>query len=52
MSFLGLEDRHVLVTGASGGIGQALVKQFLGDLYKTHNSNSPLTLPLQRHSVE
>jgi FlaA1/EpsC-like NDP-sugar epimerase len=30
MSFLGLEGLHVFVTGAAGGIGSAIVKEFLG----------------------
>jgi NAD(P)-dependent dehydrogenase (short-subunit alcohol dehydrogenase family) len=30
MSFLGLEDLHVFVTGAAGGIATAAVKEFLG----------------------
>ena len=31
MSFLRLEGYHVLVTGASGGIGSQVVKEFLGE---------------------
>jgi NAD(P)-dependent dehydrogenase (short-subunit alcohol dehydrogenase family) len=30
MSFLGLEGYHVFVTGAAGGIGSQVVKEFLG----------------------
>jgi NAD(P)-dependent dehydrogenase (short-subunit alcohol dehydrogenase family) len=30
MSFLELEGLHVLVTGAAGGIGSAIVEEFLG----------------------
>lgn len=30
MSFLGLQGLHVFVTGAVGGIGSALVDEFLG----------------------
>lgn len=30
MSFLGLEGLHVFVTGAAGGIGSAIVDEFLG----------------------
>lgn len=30
MSFLGLEGLHVFVTGAAGGIGGAIVDEFLG----------------------
>lgn len=30
MSFLGLEGLHVFVTGAAGGIGSAMVEEFLG----------------------
>lgn len=29
-SFLGIESCHVFVTGAAGGIGRAVVKEFLG----------------------
>jgi NAD(P)-dependent dehydrogenase (short-subunit alcohol dehydrogenase family) len=29
-SFLALEGKHVLITGAAGGIGSAAVKEFLG----------------------
>jgi NAD(P)-dependent dehydrogenase (short-subunit alcohol dehydrogenase family) len=28
-SFLGLEDLHVFITGAAGGIGSEAVKEFL-----------------------
>lgn len=31
MSFLGLEGLHCLVTGALGGIGSAIVDEFLGE---------------------
>ena len=31
-SFLGLEGLHAFVTGAAGGIGQAVVKELLGRL--------------------
>jgi FlaA1/EpsC-like NDP-sugar epimerase len=30
MSFLGLQGLHVFVTGAAGGIGCAIVDEFLG----------------------
>jgi NAD(P)-dependent dehydrogenase (short-subunit alcohol dehydrogenase family) len=30
MSFLELEGLHVFVTGAAGGIGSAIVEEFLG----------------------
>jgi len=30
MSFLGLEGLHVFCTGAAGGIGSQVVKEFLG----------------------
>lgn len=30
MSFLAIEGLHAFVTGASGGIGQAIVKELLG----------------------
>jgi hypothetical protein len=30
MSFLALEGLHAFVTGAQGGIGQAIVKELLG----------------------
>ena len=30
-SFLALEGRHVFITGGSGGIGTAAVKEFLGE---------------------
>lgn len=29
-SFLGIESCHVFITGAAGGIGSAVVKEFLG----------------------
>jgi len=29
-SFLGIESCHVFITGAAGGIGRAVVKEFLG----------------------
>lgn len=32
MSFLELEGLHVFVTGAAGGIGSAIVDEFLGML--------------------
>ena len=32
MSFLELEGLHVFVTGAAGGIGSAIVEEFLGKL--------------------
>jgi NADP-dependent 3-hydroxy acid dehydrogenase YdfG len=31
MSFLQLEGLHVFVTGAAGGIGSAIVTEFLGN---------------------
>jgi NAD(P)-dependent dehydrogenase (short-subunit alcohol dehydrogenase family) len=31
MSFLELEGLHVFVTGAAGGIGSAIVDEFLGE---------------------
>jgi hypothetical protein len=34
MSFLELEGLHVFVTGAAGGIGSAIVDEFLG-MYNT-----------------
>jgi hypothetical protein len=42
MSFLELEGLHVFVTGAAGGIGSAVVDEFLGrykviDGYNTHD---------------
>lgn len=30
MSYLGIEGKHAAVTGASGGIGQAIVLELLG----------------------
>jgi NAD(P)-dependent dehydrogenase (short-subunit alcohol dehydrogenase family) len=33
MAFLGLEGLHVFVTGAAGGIGSAVVEEFLGMWY-------------------
>jgi NAD(P)-dependent dehydrogenase (short-subunit alcohol dehydrogenase family) len=35
MSFLGLEGYHVFVTGAAGGIGGAIVDEFLGMNFDT-----------------
>jgi NAD(P)-dependent dehydrogenase (short-subunit alcohol dehydrogenase family) len=32
MSFLSLEGFHVFVTGAAGGIGSAIVDEFLGTM--------------------
>ncbi len=29
-SFLGLEERHVFITGGAGGVGSAAAKEFLG----------------------
>lgn len=31
-TFLGLESCHVFVTGAAGGVGGAVVQEFLGKL--------------------
>jgi nucleoside-diphosphate-sugar epimerase len=44
MSFLELEGLHVFVTGAAGGIGSAVVDEFLGrstvvDGYNTYERN-------------
>lgn len=33
MSFLGLEGLHVFITGAAGGIGSEVVKEFLGQWF-------------------
>ena len=33
MSFLGLEGCHALVTGARGGIGEAIVRELVGMLF-------------------
>lgn len=35
-TFLGLEDLHVFITGAAGGIGKQAVREFLGTLALTH----------------
>jgi NAD(P)-dependent dehydrogenase (short-subunit alcohol dehydrogenase family) len=35
-SFLGIERCHVFITGASGGVGGAAVKEFLGELGIMH----------------
>lgn len=34
-SFLELEGLHVFVTGAAGGIGSAIVDEFLGRFYSS-----------------
>jgi len=34
-SFLGIESCHVFVTGGAGGIGRAVVKEFLGRKFPT-----------------
>jgi NAD(P)-dependent dehydrogenase (short-subunit alcohol dehydrogenase family) len=40
MSFLEIEGLHVFVTGAAGGIGSAIVQEFLGiiQLLQHHHS--------------
>ena len=42
-SFLGLEDQHVLITGASGGIGLDLARQYLlqGAKVSLHYNSNP-----------
>jgi FlaA1/EpsC-like NDP-sugar epimerase len=34
ISFLGLEGRHVFITGGAGGVGSAAAKEFLGKNFK------------------
>jgi hypothetical protein len=41
MSFLELEGLHVFVTGAAGGIGSAIVDEFLG-MYNTSRDYNPI----------
>ena len=43
MTFLALEGLHVFVTGAAGGIGSAIVQEFLGII--SHNVSSSCLLP-------
>lgn len=37
MSFLQLEGLHVFVSGAAGGIGSAIVEEFLGRCVPSHS---------------
>ena len=54
MSFLELRDYHAFVTGAAGGIGQAIVLELLGiRLMSSLSLSVPYTKPLlQRKAAE
>jgi nucleoside-diphosphate-sugar epimerase len=43
-SFLELEGLHVFVTGAAGGIGSAIVEEFLGTCNGLHQNSQQLSI--------
>lgn len=43
MSFLEIEGLHVFVTGAAGGIGSAIVEEFLGIVQLSRPRHSPVS---------
>jgi len=46
---LGFKDVHVLVTGASGGIGLEITRQFLGIRYAQESIRSLIATNPQQH---
>ena len=52
MSYLGIEGLHALVTGASGGIGRAIVEELLGTNRTKMLQMKTHTKPMQHQRLD